>query len=64
MSLKSAHEFAVYMADQSPIKRDEAPRFSYERRILSSKVIGVLTLALTLSGGIKYFSKEKEIKMK
>jgi hypothetical protein len=64
MSLKSAHEFAVYIADQKPIKRDEAARFSYERQILSSNVIGTLTLSLTLSGGIKYFSKEKEVKMK
>ena len=61
---KSSHEFAIYLADQSPVRKDTAKRSSLERGILSSKVISTLTLALTLSGGITYFSKEKETKMK
>ena len=64
MTEKVAHEFAIYLADQSPVRKDTAKRCSLERGIMSNKVIAVLNLALMLSGGITYFSTEKETKMK
>jgi hypothetical protein len=64
MSERLAHEFSIYLADLNPVRKDTAARCSLERGILSSKVISTMNLALTLSGGITYFSQEKETKMK